>query len=78
MRVPITVPQLGLVESVVLVEWLVPDGGGTQQGEPILVVETDKAETEIIAPATGTVEIVIQAGDADVPVGTHLGYIDPP
>jgi pyruvate/2-oxoglutarate dehydrogenase complex dihydrolipoamide acyltransferase (E2) component len=78
MLVPITIPQLGLVESVVLLEWLVPDGGSVEKGTPILLVETEKAQTEILAPATGTLSVTIAAGDQDVLVGTEVGQIESP
>ncbi|HJU50835.1 MAG TPA: biotin/lipoyl-containing protein [Acidimicrobiia bacterium] len=78
MRTPITVPQLGLVESVVLLEWLVPDGETVEEGEPLILVETDKAQTEIVAPATGTVHVAIPAGDQDIEVGTEVGQIELP
>jgi pyruvate/2-oxoglutarate dehydrogenase complex dihydrolipoamide acyltransferase (E2) component len=78
MRIPITVPQLGLVESVVLLEWLVPDGETVEAGEPLILVETDKAQTEIVAPATGRVNVAIPAGDQDVAVGAEVGHIESP
>lgn len=76
MRTPITVPQLGLVEAVVLLEWLVADGGQVEKGAPVILVETDKAETEIVAPASGAVFVTMLAGDQEVPVGTEVGYIE--
>lgn len=76
MRVSVTIPQLGLIESVVILEWLISDGGQVEKGSPLLLVETDKAQTEIVAPASGAVGVVVAAGDADVPVGTEVGYIE--
>ncbi|HJU50827.1 MAG TPA: biotin/lipoyl-containing protein [Acidimicrobiia bacterium] len=76
MRTPITIPQLGVVESVVLLEWLVPDGGTVEEGSPLILVETDKAQTEIVAPATGTVTVIIPAGEQDVVVGAEVGHIE--
>jgi pyruvate/2-oxoglutarate dehydrogenase complex dihydrolipoamide acyltransferase (E2) component len=78
MRTPITIPQLGLVESVVLLEWLVPDGGTVVEGSPLILVETEKAQTEIVAPATGTVTVGVPAGDQDVMVGSEVGHIESP
>jgi pyruvate/2-oxoglutarate dehydrogenase complex dihydrolipoamide acyltransferase (E2) component len=76
MRTSITIPQLGLVEAVVLLEWLVAEGGHVEKGSPLILVETDKAQTEIVAPASGTLVITVPAGDQDVPVGTEVGYIE--
>lgn len=78
MRVPIAIPQLGLVESVVLLEWLVADGASVEKGTPILLVETEKAQTEIVAPATGIVSLAIAAGGQEVLVGTEVGQIEAP
>jgi pyruvate/2-oxoglutarate dehydrogenase complex dihydrolipoamide acyltransferase (E2) component len=76
MLVPITIPQLGLVEAVVLLEWLVPDGGSVEKGTPLILVETDKAQTEILAPATGTLIVTVPAGDQEVLVGAEIGQIE--
>lgn len=76
MLVPITIPQLGLVEAVVLLEWLVPHGGSVEKGTPLILVETDKAQTEILAPATGTLIVTVPAGDQEVLVGAEIGQIE--
>jgi pyruvate/2-oxoglutarate dehydrogenase complex dihydrolipoamide acyltransferase (E2) component len=76
MRTPITIPQLGLVEAVVLLEWLVAEGGQVEKGTPVILVETDKAQTEIVAPASGTLFATVLAGDQEVPAGTEVGYIE--
>lgn len=78
MRTPITIPQLGLVEAVILLEWLVADGAQVEKGTPVILVETDKAETEIVAPASGTLFATVLAGDQEVPAGTEVGYIESP
>jgi len=78
MRIPITIPQLGLVEAVVLLEWLLPDGGAVEKGMAVLSVETEKAQVEIVAPATGTLFVTILAGDEEVLVGTEVGHIEGP
>jgi len=76
MSTPIVIPQLGLVEEVVVLEWLKPDGETVVEGEPLAVLETEKTQTEIEAPATGTLRIRVPAGEAAVPVDTVLGQVD--
>ena len=76
MRTSVTVPQLGLVEAVVLLEWLAAEGGQVEKGSALILVETDKAQTEIVAPASGTLFVTVPAGDEEVPVGTEVGYIE--
>jgi pyruvate/2-oxoglutarate dehydrogenase complex dihydrolipoamide acyltransferase (E2) component len=74
--VPIPVPQLGVIEVVVVVEWLAVDGDDVDAGQPIVVVGSEKAETEIEAPVAGRLEIVVEADpDAEIAVGTVLGRI---
>ncbi len=76
--VPIIVPQLGVIEVVVVVEWLCADGDRVDDGQPIVVIESEKAETEIEAPVAGRLEIQVEADpDAEVAVGTVLGQIVP-
>ena len=76
-RVPLTVPHMGVVEEVVVVEWLVDSGTRVSSGQEVVVVETEKAEVALEAPSGGTIDIVITASDIEVPVGTTLAYIAP-
>ena len=70
------VPQMGVVEQVLVVEWLVDDGSEVAAGEPVVVVDTDKAETELEAPAPGRLTIRVEASAEDeVAVGTVLATI---
>jgi pyruvate/2-oxoglutarate dehydrogenase complex dihydrolipoamide acyltransferase (E2) component len=39
MATPIVIPQLGLVEEIVVLEWLKTDGETVRAGEPIVLVE---------------------------------------
>jgi pyruvate/2-oxoglutarate dehydrogenase complex dihydrolipoamide acyltransferase (E2) component len=73
---PITIPQLGLVEAVILLEWLVPSGASVAEGTPVLLVETEKAEVEIVSPATGIILVSVPAGDEEVAVGTQVGHVE--
>jgi len=71
----LVVPQMGVVEQVLVVEWLVPDGAAVNAGDPVVVIDTDKAETELEAPASGWLNILVPAGDEEVAVGTVLATI---
>lgn len=68
---------MGVVEEIVVVEWLVDDGAMVTAGQGVVVVETEKAETELEAPGTGRLEIAVPAGDQEVPVGTILATVIP-
>ena len=75
----LVVPQMGVVEQVLVVEWLVDDGSEVAAGEPVVVIDTDKAETELEAPASGRLAILVEASDEDeVAVGTVLATIAAP
>lgn len=73
--VALTVPQMGVVEEVVVLEWLVLDGAAVEKGQSVVVVETEKADTELEAPASGRIEILIDVSDQEVPVGSTLARI---
>ena len=75
----LVVPQMGVVEQVLVVEWLVDDGSEVAAGESVVVIDTDKAETELEAPASGRLAILVEASDEDeVAVGTVLATIAAP
>ena len=71
----LVVPQMGVVEQVLVVEWLVPDGSEVAAGEPVVVIDTDKAETELEAPTSGQLRILVPASDLEVAVGTALATV---
>ena len=76
MPTEITMPQLG--ESVpegTVRRWLKQPGEPVARDEPLLEITTDKIDTELPAPAAGTLlEICVQEG-ATVRVGTLLGLL---
>ena len=71
----LVVPQMGVVEQVLVVEWLVEDGSQVTAGDPVVVIDTDKAETELEAPASGRLQVLVPAGDDEVAVGTVLATV---
>jgi pyruvate dehydrogenase E2 component (dihydrolipoamide acetyltransferase) len=69
-------PALGMnQESGKVVEWLVQEGQEVVKGQPIMVVETDKATVELEAPATGRLVYVTARDGDDVPVGKVIALI---
>ena len=75
MRTAITIPQLGLMEDVTVVEWLKANGDPVTKGDAIAVLATDKVSVDLEAPADGILDITVAAGPDPVSVETILGYI---
>jgi pyruvate/2-oxoglutarate dehydrogenase complex dihydrolipoamide acyltransferase (E2) component len=76
MSTPIVIPQAGLVEEVVVLEWLKADGDRVDVGDPIVLLETEKTQTEVEAIVAGTLRIAVPAGPDVIPVDTVLGHIE--
>lgn len=76
MAVPLSMPQFGqsVVEGTVSA-WLKAEGDAVVRDEALLTVSTDKIDTDLPAPASGTLlRICVQPG-ATVAVGTVLAYV---
>jgi 2-oxoglutarate dehydrogenase E2 component (dihydrolipoamide succinyltransferase) len=76
MATSVTLPALG--ESVTegtVTRWLKQPGEEVQVDEPLLEVSTDKVDTEIPSPASGTLLEIKVAEDETVDVGTELAVI---
>jgi pyruvate dehydrogenase E2 component (dihydrolipoamide acetyltransferase) len=76
MATAVIMPKLEISqESATIVDWLKQEGDPVEKGEPLLVIETDKATLETEAPATGILaDIRFVAGDR-VPVTEVVAYI---
>jgi 2-oxoglutarate dehydrogenase E2 component (dihydrolipoamide succinyltransferase) len=74
--VDVVMPQMGVsVSEGTITRWLKQVGEHVEADEPLLEISTDKVDTEVPSPATGTVtEILVQEGQT-VDVGTKLGQI---
>ena len=55
MVIDVVIPDLGSDEGADLVELLVPVGGQVEEGDSLVLLESDKASMEVPAPAAGTV-----------------------
>jgi 2-oxoglutarate dehydrogenase E2 component (dihydrolipoamide succinyltransferase) len=77
MPINITVPELG--ESVVeatIVRWFKSEGDPVRIGEPLVELETEKANFEIAAEKEGTLSSILKRDGDDVEVGEVLGVIE--
>ena len=66
-------PGDAIVEGT-LARWLAPDGARVREGQPVYLLETEKAELEIEAPAAGVLRHVGVEG-ATYPVGALVATI---
>jgi 2-oxoglutarate dehydrogenase E2 component (dihydrolipoamide succinyltransferase) len=76
MSVEIKVPSVG--ESVTegtIARWLKANGSAVKANEPVCELETDKATTEVMAPAAGTLAITVGEGQK-VAIGSVIGRIE--
>lgn len=71
-------PALGITmtEGVVL-EWLKQEGDSFEEGETLVMVETDKVEVEVPAPFAGTVVKHLVDEQTEVPVGESIATLAP-
>jgi 2-oxoglutarate dehydrogenase E2 component (dihydrolipoamide succinyltransferase) len=74
--VDVVMPQMGVsVSEGTVTRWLKQEGEQVEADEPLLEISTDKVDTEVPSPASGTLtQILVQEG-ATVDVGTKLGQI---
>src|SRR5512147_2102415 len=79
MATKVLVPLLGEgVEEVTVTKWLKKEGDSVNELEPLLEVNTDKVDTEIPAPASGTVLKILAEEGIPAKVGTVLAFIGKP
>jgi pyruvate/2-oxoglutarate dehydrogenase complex dihydrolipoamide acyltransferase (E2) component len=73
MRLTVKLPRVAdTATEVAVTRLLVGIGSAVAQGEPIVIVETDKAEVEVPSPVAGTVvEVLVGAGD-EIEIGAPL------
>ena len=75
MATEFTMPKLGLtMEEGTIVEWLVPDGAAVEDGSAVLVVQTDKVETEVNVVGSGRLAQVGAVG-ATFACGEPIGWL---
>jgi len=79
MATKVLVPLLGEgVEEVTVTKWLKKEGDSVSELEPLLEVNTDKVDTEIPAPASGTVLKILAEEGLSARVGAVLALIGKP
>lgn len=76
MAVDVKIPQMGeSVSEAILLEWLKEDGEYVARDEPICVLETDKANVDLPAPAAGILR-PLKALDETLEMGDIIARIE--
>ena len=76
MKVDIKVPAVGeSITEATIGEWTKKSGEFVKRDEVILLLETDKASVEVVAPTEGTLTTTAKAGDV-VQIGAAIASID--
>jgi 2-oxoisovalerate dehydrogenase E2 component (dihydrolipoyl transacylase) len=79
MATKVLVPLLGEgVDEVTVTKWLKSEGDTINEMEPLLEVNTDKVDTEIPAPVSGTVLRILMQEGTPAKVGQVLAFIGKP
>src|SRR5882724_962445 len=72
----VVMPQMG--ESIVegtLTKWMKKPGDRVERDEPLFEISTDKVDTEIPAPAAGTLSEVLVEEGKTIPINTVVARI---
>ncbi len=75
MPVPFNMPKLGLtMEEGTIVEWLVPAESAVARGAAVVLVDTDKVQTEVEIPDGGRLVFIGEVGST-YKCGEVIGYL---
>ena len=73
---PIAMPRLGMtMEEGTVIEWPIPVGQRVEKGQVLLIIETEKAETEIEASTPGVFRHSFAEPGETLPCGALLGAL---
>lgn len=74
--IAVVMPRLGMtMEEGTVVEWPIPIGSRVEKGQTLLVIETEKAESEIEATVSGTLRHVYSETGETLPCGALLAAL---
>ena len=72
----IIMPKLGLTtKKGTIIRWLKKEGDQVKEGEPQVIIETEKITTEVKAPSSGVLRKILSPEGAVVSVGEVIGII---
>jgi pyruvate dehydrogenase E2 component (dihydrolipoamide acetyltransferase) len=79
MATPVRMPPLGQTsDELRLLAWRKEEGEAVAEGEPLVVIETDKATLDVEASVSGTLLRILCREGETVTAGTLLGWLGEP
>jgi len=73
----VEIPDLGDVENVEVIELCISEGVAIEKGDPLIVLESEKASMEVPAPVSGVIEKILVQLEAKVSSGDPIAIIQP-
>ena len=74
--IDVLIPDLGSDQGADLVEWLVEVGAAVEEGDSLVLLESDKASMEVPSPASGVLSARLVEDGATVNEGTVVARLD--
>ncbi|CAN5530992.1 acetoin dehydrogenase dihydrolipoyllysine-residue acetyltransferase subunit [soil metagenome] len=72
----VKMPKWGLTMTAgTVVDWISAEGSEVSEGEPLLIVETEKAVDDVPAPADGILYRIVAGSGSEVPVSAPVAVI---
>ena len=75
-EVELIMPKMGeSIMEATIIGWLKSEGDQVEEDETILEVATDKVDSEVPSPVSGTIEKILVQPDDVVPIGSVIALI---
>ena len=76
MSIPVIIPQVGQsIAEATIIKWFKKKGDRVEKGESLVEIGTDKINTEIPSPESGTVEQILVEEGETVPINTQIALL---
>jgi pyruvate/2-oxoglutarate dehydrogenase complex dihydrolipoamide acyltransferase (E2) component len=77
MEVEVIMPRLGQeMTKGTIVEWYKAEGDQVEEGEPLFMVDTEKATMDVESEAAGILKKILVGENEEVPVGQVVAIIE--
>jgi len=78
MAIELKVPTVGeSITEVLISEWLKKEGDAVADGEPLVIIETDKVNVELPAPEAGVLTKILKGNGESAEVGDVVAMFEP-